>query len=112
MKKFSTPPPEWLPLQPEGVLRIDGALLLAVAQAEVTVAVALVGKVHVQRALVFIGDGHTLSLLIDAEEPLSVFHGQPDHFLLVQPLHLAIFSATRWTLPESLRLPRKGSGVR
>ena len=35
--------PGGLPLQPEGVLRIDGALLSPVAQTEFTVAVALVG---------------------------------------------------------------------
>ena len=48
-----------LPLQPQGVLGVDGALLLPVAQAELAVAVAAVGEVHIQRALIFIGDGHS-----------------------------------------------------
>ena len=39
------------------------ALGLALAQAELTGAVAFVGQVDVQRALVFVSDGHNLLLL-------------------------------------------------
>ena len=50
--------PGGLPFQPEGVLRINGASLPAVTQAEFAVAVALVGEIHIEGVFILVGYGH------------------------------------------------------
>ena len=50
--------PGGLPFQPEGVLRINGAFLPAVTQAEFAVAVALVGEIHIEGVFILVGYGH------------------------------------------------------
>ena len=81
--------PGGLVVQPQ-VVGVDAALVAVVPQAEHAGAVTAVGQVHVQPALVLIGDGlHTIRLLSgNVEKSLAVFRGDAPHLFGGQALHL------------------------
>ena len=78
-------------LQPQGIFGIDGTLSLSLTQAESAAAVAAVGEVDVQSALIFISDCHNKiprSGLFNTKEVFSVFQCDAGHFLGGQSLDL------------------------